>query len=317
MPKRRTPPTDQDGGWKQIIEALLSEFLLFFFPDVHAEVNFQCPVKHLEQELRRLFPASATSRGVVDKVIQVTRKGGGDALLIIHVEIQGQVEREFSRRMYVYHYRLADRYGLPVTSLAVLADPDPAFRPVRYVESAPGTRVVFDFSAVKLLDFKTERQLLNDPSPFAVASLIQLRKLRIGSATEPLLASKLEMARELFRRGYSSEKIRALYRFLDYIMRLPPDLEAAFEQDIVRQEKNAVTYLSRLERRAWERGMARGEATLLLRLLEHKFGEVSTEIRRHVEAADAEQLLIWAERFVNAQTPADIFGDETPPAASE
>ncbi len=144
-----------------------------------------------------------------------------------------------------YHYRLADRWGLPVTSLAVLADPDPAFRPVRHLESAPGTRVVFDFSAVKLLDFKTEPQPLNDLrgchktsgrkqhirasaavrrvllqalSPFAVAGLIQLRKLRIGSAPEPVGALPLCWSQQCGARARQSfiVPLRRLYLLLTW-----------------------------------------------------------------------------------------------------
>ena len=36
---------------------------------------------------------------------------------------QGQPESDFAKRMYVYNYRLFDRYDRPVVSLAVLGDP--------------------------------------------------------------------------------------------------------------------------------------------------------------------------------------------------
>ncbi|MCG8353364.1 MAG: hypothetical protein MI924_36830 [Chloroflexales bacterium] len=38
------------------------------------------------------------------------------------IEIQGQEETAFAERMFVYHYRLFDRYHHPIVSLAVLGD---------------------------------------------------------------------------------------------------------------------------------------------------------------------------------------------------
>ncbi len=43
-------------------------------------------------------------------------------LVLIHIEVQGQSEAEFAERMFVYNYRLYDRYRRPVVSLAVLGD---------------------------------------------------------------------------------------------------------------------------------------------------------------------------------------------------
>jgi hypothetical protein len=38
-----------------------------------------------------------------------------------HIEVQGQVEPDFPEPMYVYNYRLFDRYHRPVASFAILA----------------------------------------------------------------------------------------------------------------------------------------------------------------------------------------------------
>ena len=42
---------------------------------------------------------------------------------------ESQVEAEFAERMYVYHYRLFDRYRRRVASLAILGDERPKWRP--------------------------------------------------------------------------------------------------------------------------------------------------------------------------------------------
>ncbi|WP_242518946.1 hypothetical protein [Halochromatium roseum] len=50
----------------------------------------------------------------------------------IHVEVQGEPETAFAERMYTYHYKIRDRYQVPVASLAVLADTDQRFRPRQF-----------------------------------------------------------------------------------------------------------------------------------------------------------------------------------------
>ena len=44
---------------------------------------------------------------------------GSEEWLLIHVEVQGQREADFPRRMFVYAYRLYDRYAREIASLAM------------------------------------------------------------------------------------------------------------------------------------------------------------------------------------------------------
>ena len=54
-------------------------------------------------------------------MLQLT-KNNQETWLLIHIEVQGTRETDFSERMYVYNYRTYDRYRRPVASLAVLTD---------------------------------------------------------------------------------------------------------------------------------------------------------------------------------------------------
>ena len=58
-----------------------------------------------------------------------------------------------------------------------------------------------------------------------------------------------------------------------------------------------------------QQGQKQGEAAMLLRQLARKFGPAAAETHRpRIEAADAETLLAWSERILDADTPEDIFG---------
>ncbi|MGH8474399.1 MAG: DUF4351 domain-containing protein [Methylococcales bacterium] len=54
-------------------------------------------------------------------------------------------------------------------------------------------------------------------------------------------------------------------------------------------------------------GRVEGEASLLLRLLERRFGALPEAVRQRVAAADAETLLIWGERLLDARTLEEIW----------
>lgn len=58
-----------------------------------------------------------------------------------------------------------------------------------------------------------------------------------------------------------------------------------------------------------EEGRQEGEAHLLLRLLETKFGPLDERTRTRILSAGAGRLLEWGERFVSAERLTDVFGD--------
>jgi flagellar biosynthesis/type III secretory pathway protein FliH len=52
----------------------------------------------------------------------------------------------------------------------------------------------------------------------------------------------------------------------------------------------------------YKAGRQEGEALVLMRLIELKFGPPSEAVRAQINAADAETLLRWSERILTAQT---------------
>ncbi|MBK5937858.1 hypothetical protein [Halochromatium roseum] len=50
-----------------------------------------------------------------------------------------------------------------------------------------------------------------------------------------------------------------------------------------------------------------GEAEMLLRQMERKFGPTDVRLRQQIQAADAETLLEWSDRILTAETPEAVF----------
>lgn len=61
------------------------------------------------------------------------------------------------------------------------------------------------------------------------------------------------------------------------------------------------------EKKGEEKGRVEGEATLLLRLLERRFGPLPTGMRQRIAAADAETLLVYGERVLDVKSLDEVF----------
>src|SRR5262249_19513679 len=148
-------------------------------------------------------------------------------------EVQTGKESGFARRMYVYNCRIFDRYNQEVISLAILADDDPKWRPSHYGYERWGFRIGMDFPIVKLLDYAPQIAALEaDPNPFAVVVLAHLKTRETRKAPVDRQTWKVRLVKELYERGLSAEDVSQLFRFIDWIMELPPILDELFWNEI-------------------------------------------------------------------------------------
>ncbi len=161
--------SDFDSPWKEAIEVYFEPFLAFFFPEAHAGIDWTRPHESLDTELQQIVREADLGRRTADKLLKVWRTSGKEEWVLIHVEIQSQPDNDFAERMYVYNYRLFDRYNRQVVSLAVLGDERLSWRPERFGYSLWGCTVGIQFPVAKLLDFAAiEETLVQSTNPFAV-----------------------------------------------------------------------------------------------------------------------------------------------------
>jgi hypothetical protein len=295
--------SDMDGGWKQIIEDYLEEFFRFFFPRIHAAIDFGAKYQFLDKELAKLMVDTESGDRRVDKLIQVQWIDGSIEWILLHVEVQAQRDVDLARRMYVYHYRIWDRYKQPVISLALLADGNPNFRPHHFHRERAGCRLDFHFPIVKLLDYKTEEELAADPSPFALASLVQLRKIQAGGDAEQRYQFKLALIREMYSRGYSRDDIIKLLRFIDYILQLPEELAVQLRREVESiEEKFNMPYVTSFERLAKQEGVELGRQegvehglqnlrNLVFQTIEVRFSQIPDDLRTSISACTSTKRL--------------------------
>ena len=285
MNKPSKARADADGGWKDIIEDFTEEFFEFYFPEVHGAVDFSQPPEFLDTELRQIAPDSGSARRHVDRLIKVVLKAGGEQWLYVHVEIQGETDEtalQFAERIYIYNYRLCDRYGRSVVSLAVLADSDATFRPTEYRRELLGNVLSFRFPAVKLVDMDQD-ELAVSGKAFALVTRIQLAYNQVRRDPRRRFDRKLALTRELYRKGFDRERIIRLFRFLDFIMRLPEPLEIEYRHELEAIEGALkMPYVTSVERLAKREGQLQGLREAVIDALEARFGEIPYQTREAI-----------------------------------
>ena len=58
-----------------------------------------------------------------------------------------------------------------------------------------------------------------------------------------------------------------------------------------------------------QQGRQEGQASLLLRLMERRFGSVDEATRHRLQTADAETLLRWGDRLLSAASAVEVLRD--------
>lgn len=212
-----------------------------------------------------------------------------------------------------------DDYDSPVASLAVLADDDPAWRPDQFAYERLGCRHSLQFPAAKLADDAADEDaLLDSPNPFALVTAAHLYTRRTRQSPSARFDAKRRLVRLLYARNWTRQRILDFFSVLDWMMRLPRELEQRLWQDVENIEgERKVKYVTSVERLAIERGLeqepengrAQGSASILLHLLNRRFGPPSADVTLRLSLATPEQLEIWAGRVLDAGRIDEVFAE--------
>lgn len=163
--------------------------------------------------------------------------------------------------------KIRDAHGVPVASLAVLADTDPRFRPRCYRDDLWGCSIDFRFPMVKLIDGDSPERwpaLEANDNPFVLVVMAQIRA-KASTDAETRKAWKFPLIRLMYDRGDERKIILELFRVIDWMIRLPEALEASFRQEIFAyEETKQMPYVTTVERAGIEKGFRQGEAHLPL-----------------------------------------------------
>ena len=179
----------------------------------------------------------------------------------------------------------------------VLADDDQNWRPCEYRHSLWGVEAGLKFRIVKLTDYREKwEDLEKSRNPFATVVMAHLKSQETNKNEKQRLRWKIILAKMMYRRGHKRREVVELFRFMDYVLALPEDLEIQYEHELTEfEEGQKVTYLSRFERRGMQRGLEQGLERGLVQGLEQ--GQI-----RNARAAIVEVLKTRFQRVPNRLT---------------
>ena len=285
-------PTDFDSPWKEALEVYFDSFMLFFFPHIHAEIDWKKGHAFLDKEFQEIVRDAATGRRYVDKLVKVFLPDGKETWLLIHIEVQSSAEKLFPKRMLTYNNRISDAYDVEVVSLAILSDDNPAYRPDHYRHERWGCEHIFRFPTAKLLDYKENWPALEkSPNPFSMVVMAHLKSLEVKDGHERK-RWKLRLVRLLYERGYEKKDVLDLFRFIDWLLALPKALEKELREELqALDEERKMPYVTNIERFAKEEGALQNAREMVLEALNIRFKSVPEDIASALQAMDSGDML--------------------------
>lgn len=302
-----------DSPWKEAIEVFLEPLLAFFFGDLHEAIDWSKGYVSLDKEFHESLRDSAVGSSLADKLFKVYLKDGSDVWLLIHFEVQAQPAPDFARRMFVYYYRIFDRYNRDIVSLAILADERERWRPTQYRKEVFNCLLDFRFRTVKLIDWLgREEELHASSNVSAFAILAHLYSLTTHGDQDRRRAAKWRLIREVFNRGYTADMIRQLYRLIDWFLELPAALHEQLQNDVYDLEKQmGIPYVTSTERLARKQGLDEGLQLGLRQglrtAIEIKFGGEGQALAAELEHIEELQHLNEIEAALRTTKTADEF----------
>ena len=299
------PNTEYDSPWKEIIQLYFEDFMLFFFPQVHSQIDWSRGFEFLDQELQQVVRDAELGKRLVDKLVKVYRRTGEEIWVLVHIEIQAQEEGKFPERMFVYNYRIFDRYKRPVASLAVLADSSRTWRPNQFGYELFGCTVDFRFPVVKLVDYQQRLSELEESrNPFSTVVLAHLAALETRDNRVERKAQKLALVKRLYEKEFSREQVLNLFAFLDWMLTLPLELEREFEVEVEKlEEEQRMKYVTSFERNARRESLLEGIEVSL----EVKFGSEGLNLLPEIsQIYDIERLRAILVRIKTANSLSEL-----------
>ena len=298
MDTRNNISDDYDSPWKEGMELYFKELMEFFFPEIASEIAWTKGYEFLDKELQSVVRDAEIGRRHADKLVKVWSLEEEEFHVMIHIEIQSDKDRDFPRRMYIYNYRIFDKRYLPVTSLAILADESPSWKPDGFHSEQWGCKINFEFPMVKLIDYNDKiDDLLNGTNPFAIITAAHLKTKASKNDPQARYSWKWTITTAIYEKGFSAKDILNIYRLIDWLMILPEDLTKQFTQDLIDYEgEKKMPYVMSAERIGREEGRDEGMLSeareMLIEALDAKFpSELPADLHTKIQTLNNRILL--------------------------
>ncbi|MCY4781198.1 hypothetical protein ORI89_16165 [Sphingobacterium sp. UT-1RO-CII-1] len=264
LTKRSVPFRKSDELLKAIFEENFPDFLRFMYPEADTMFDFEKGLTFMDKELLEIMPDRERKKGrrIADLLVKVYLKDGTQKWILAHTEIEGGNDDGFPYRMFQYHYRLLDRYRVPVETIAVFTGGPAQGRPGEYSYFVFGTSLTFRYLTYQIFDHQEDELLVMD-NIFAYIVLACQKALSENKiAEEELAEQRSTIARALIETNkYSKDRIMSFLVFLkSFLFIRDKDLNSNFDQYIYQVTGGTIQMgvIETIKRQEREKGLQAG-----------------------------------------------------------
>lgn len=228
---------------------------------------------------------------------------GQSSYFLIHVENQSYNQADFNKRMFRYFARLHEKYDLPIYPVVVLS----YTQPQKEAESSyqllfPNFKVLeFNYRVVQLNQLNW-RDYLNQRNPIASALMA---KMQIASEDRPKV--KAECLRLLVTLRLDPAKMQLISGFIDTYLNLSESEEQTFRDEIGTIESEDKEEVMQIVTSWMRTGIQQGQASMVMRQLKHKFGEIDPELEAQIQQLSSPQLEDLSEALLDFEQLEDLI----------
>lgn len=313
----------------------------FYFPDAYAEIDWLKGHVFLDQELRAVVQDAELGKRYVDKLVKVALLNGDEKWIYIHVEVQGTQQADFAKRMFVYNYRIYDKYDKPVASMAILADEQVNWKPNSFGFEVFGCKHTLEFPIAKLTDYHVQLETLKtSDNSFAIVTATHILTQQTRKNDNDRYAAKNLLVRILYQRKWDKQRVLDLFRIIDWMMRLPEDLEqqlwheietieenqkmqyvtsverfeiAKVQQEIIKAQQEITKdkqEIAKVKKESWEEGLLEGEQKTLRRQLQRRFQLIPDWAEERILQGSEAELEQWLDNVLDATAIESVFTEQ-------
>lgn len=234
--KRPRPRKQNDELLKGAFEENFIDFLRFLYPNADDIFDFSRAIEFMDKELLAIIPDRERKKGkrIADLLAKVYLKDRTEKYIMLNTEIEGGNDAEFAKRIYQYNYRIRDRYGIPLATIAVYTGSRNQPKPSEYIDVVLDTSIRFRYRAYHIFDH-SEEELLAMDNIFAFVVLACQKALLEGKVPdEELGEDRLSIAKTLIGYNYDKDRITNFLIFLKNFLYINNSkINSKFDQEII------------------------------------------------------------------------------------
>ena len=299
---------DHDHNFKNLILDYPRQALEFLAADEAASIDSNARIVPIRQE--QLKKGLGERFRELDIPLLVEWPDGRREALLFVVEEESQAKRFNIHRLAHYCLDLAEHFETQrVVPVVVFLRGTAAPRDL-VLGGDRHRYLTFDYIACELTSLRADAYRDSNN----LVARLNLPNMACQN-TEEKLAAFAAAVRGLQDLEADPERRLKYADFIDIYARLSSDERREYARQYPQEDEAMVGMIEQSRQQdleqgleqGREQGLQQGEASVLIRLMERKFGSLTTDQRQRIEAADADTLLAWSERILTASSADEVF----------